>query len=76
MVGRQLLYLLLADKDYSLVKVFVRRPLAVKHPKLQQVITDFNNLAPVIPELEQRQVYICLGTTIGEAGSKEKIHSH
>ena len=70
LVGRHLLSLLLDDSDVADVVVLTRRPLATPHPKLQQGVVDFDQLASfVLPPVDD--FYCCLGTTIGKAGSEE-----
>ena len=70
LVGWQLLNLLLGDDYYGKVYVLTRRRLAIEHPKLEQIIIDFDTLATrnLLPEVQD--VYCCLGTTMKKAGSK------
>ena len=69
LVGSQLLFQLLNDDNYSKVVSLVRRSMNLKHPKLDERIVDFNNLAAT--EWQADDIYCCLGTTIGKAGSQE-----
>jgi uncharacterized protein YbjT (DUF2867 family) len=70
LVGRHLLSLLLDDRDVAEVVALTRRPLATPHPKLQQGIVDFDQLASfVLPPVDD--YYCCLGTTIAQAGSQQ-----
>ncbi len=70
LVGRHLLSLLLDDRDVAEVVALTRRPLATPHPKLQQGIVDFDQLASfVLPPVDD--FYCCLGTTIAQAGSQQ-----
>jgi uncharacterized protein YbjT (DUF2867 family) len=68
LVGRELLRTLLADADVSVVHALVRRPLDERHPRLHELIVDFNAL-PALPAVDE--VYLALGTTIRVAGSRE-----
>ena len=70
LVGGLALNDLLAGNDYSKVTALVRKPLALKHAKLQQVITDFRNLDTLGQALAADDVFCCLGTTIKKAGSQ------
>jgi uncharacterized protein YbjT (DUF2867 family) len=70
LVGREVLNLLLADPVYSQVTVLTRRPLGMEHPKLQEVIVDFNKLPQYAAVMQADDVYCCLGTTIKQAGSQ------
>ncbi|MDA9555858.1 nucleoside-diphosphate sugar epimerase, partial [Pelobium sp.] len=55
--------LLLNHPVYSHVTIFVRKPIAVNHPKLHQVITDFKNLDLVKDEIKADVIFCCLGST-------------
>jgi uncharacterized protein YbjT (DUF2867 family) len=70
LVGKQLLSMLLNSNDYKKVYVLSRRPLAEEHPKLEEIIIDFDRLPEQqLPEVND--VFCCLGTTMKKAGSKE-----
>lgn len=71
LVGWQLLNLLLSDTYYSKVYVLTRRRLNLNHPKLEQVVIDFDQLNQEINLPKVEDVYCCLGTTMKKAGSKE-----
>ncbi len=71
LVGGELLTLLLADADYRQVTVLVRRNLSRTHPKLEQRVVDFRDLAGAADAFEVDDVFCCLGTTIKKAGSQE-----
>ena len=71
LVGSAVLLRLLDDPCLQQVHVLVRRPLALKNPKLLQHIVDF----AALPDLQQTigqidEAYIALGSTIKTAGSK------
>jgi nucleoside-diphosphate-sugar epimerase len=96
LVGMQLLHQLFSSKEYLAVITLSRRELALKHPKLAQVVTDFSSLPslnlpdrlreknlggdlnPLIQDLERKALeihaYCALGTTIKQAGSKERFY--
>lgn len=71
LVGSELLEFLLKSDKYSKVYSIVRRPSKSKHPKLQEIVFDFNDEAayPDLPKVQA--IFCCLGTTIKAAGSKE-----
>jgi uncharacterized protein YbjT (DUF2867 family) len=75
LVGGQLMFICLHDDRISEVKVFVRKPLAFKHEKLKQVITDFSKPDTWAEEIKGGLVFCSVGTTIGNAGSKEKFRA-
>ena len=75
LIGSQLLPLLLASDRYAKVVVVGRRPVPVQHPKLVQVVVELDRLADVRLQLIADDVYCCLGTTIGQAGSKAAFYA-
>ena len=70
LVGGYLLKECLANEAVEALTIFVRKPLPLQHPKLKQVITDFDSLAKVAHEIKADVVFNCLGTTIKVAGSE------
>ncbi|AMS27014.1 oxidoreductase [Bacteroidetes bacterium UKL13-3] len=73
LVGKNCLYQLLETKEYSRVIALVRKPLAIKHHQLEQVIVDFDQLQHYKDKMTADDVFCCLGTTIGVAGSQENF---
>jgi uncharacterized protein YbjT (DUF2867 family) len=70
LVGTKLVDTLLADPDYDTIHVLVRRPFAATHAKLREHLVAFARLAEVDwPAVDD--LYCCLGTTIGIAGTRE-----
>jgi uncharacterized protein YbjT (DUF2867 family) len=72
LVGKALVQQLLNDELFEKVRIFVRRDTGLKHPKLEQLIVDFGK-----PEIWEKQLtgdvlFSALGTTLKQAGSKEK----
>ncbi len=70
LVGEECLRLLLLNPNYSNVKALVRRPLSIHHHKLQVIVTDFDKLHDTSQEINADDVFCCIGTTIGKAGSQ------
>lgn len=70
--GKDLVNVLLQDRDYTEVVIFVRRAGGITHPKLSEVGTDFDKLAEVATRIAGDVLFSCLGTTLKAAGSKEK----
>jgi uncharacterized protein YbjT (DUF2867 family) len=52
------------------VIALVRRPLDLQHPKLRQIVVDFERL-PSLPEFAGTDVFCTIGTTMRQAGSRE-----
>ena len=69
--GKDLLSQLLADDTYSEVHCFVRKPLALTHPKLHAHVVDFETPEAWADLLRGDVAFSCLGTTLAAAGSKE-----
>jgi uncharacterized protein YbjT (DUF2867 family) len=71
LIGRELVHLLLHDVNYEQVFIIVRSKTLLDHPKLTQVVTDFNNLELIADYLNDSDVYCTLGTTIRIAKTQE-----
>ncbi|MCX6132673.1 MAG: NAD(P)H-binding protein [Ignavibacteriales bacterium] len=71
LIGGHLLQLLLDDDAYNQVTVLVRKPLALRHSKLQEYVVNFDQLDKHKDSLRAHDVFCCLGTTIKVAGSQE-----
>lgn len=69
--GKDLLGKLLHDATYTHVSIFVRRPTNITHPKLNEIITDFDNLSNVAQHINGDILFCCLGTTLQTAGSRK-----
>lgn len=70
--GKDLVEVLLKDVEYTRIVIFVRRPTGIAHPKLTEVLTDFDNLGSVSEHINGDVWFSCLGTTLKAAGSKDK----
>src|SRR5665213_215645 len=72
LVGARLLQLLLNAGEYMRVTALSRRPLPLDHPRLANRVARFDeSLATQIKGLKCQHAFCCLGTTIGDAGSRE-----
>lgn len=71
LVGQQLLAQLLNHPRYIKVRSFVRRPSGVIHPKLEEIIIDFNQPDSWNILVQGDVLFSTLGTTLKTAGSKE-----
>ncbi|MDQ1087384.1 MULTISPECIES: oxidoreductase [unclassified Siphonobacter] len=70
LVGNYLVFKLLQSDRYEKVITLVRRPMHLKHPKLDERVVDFDQLSSE-DVAGADDVFCCLGTTIKQAGSKE-----
>lgn len=59
------------DLSFGKIKIFVRKPIAIKHPKLEQIIVDFDSIGNYSDSIKGHVVFCCMGTTIATAGSKD-----
>ncbi len=70
LVGSALLELLLGSNAVSRVTALVRRASHGAHPKLEQLIVDFDALESALSGRKASHVFCCLGTTMAKAGSR------
>src|SRR6476660_8496094 len=71
LIGGQLLELLLADNRYTDVIAISRKPLDASHHKLRNIVADATSLEQHKAQLAADDVFCCLGTTMGQAKTKE-----
>ena len=69
--GKDLVNVLLSDPDYTEVVAFVRRTSGLTHPKLVEIVTDYDKLEEVSGSINGDIWFSCLGTTLQTAGSTE-----
>ncbi|MGM0836638.1 MAG: oxidoreductase [Bacillota bacterium] len=73
LIGSRLTNQILENSEYASVCTIVRRPTSIKHPKLKEIVIDFTRILDYIEEFHVDEVFICLGTTRKQAGSKESF---
>ncbi len=75
LVGGECLRALTASPLYDRVLVVTRRDLGdqVAHPKIQQIVVDFAELASHAPRLAAQHAFCALGTTIKKAGTRDRF---
>jgi len=71
LVGHQLVLQLLASPEFEKVRSFVRRPSGIVHPKLEEIVIDFNKPASWNHLVQGEVLFSSLGTTIKTAKTKE-----
>lgn len=69
--GKDLVNNLLQDQDFQEVDIFVRKPLAMEHPKLKIHVVNFEKPEEWKDWVKGDVAFSCLGTTLKKAGSKE-----
>lgn len=68
LVGSSLTQVLIDDLRYEKIKILVRKKINLDHPKLEQIIFNFEN--PDQNVIKGDELFCCLGTTIKKAGSQ------
>jgi len=71
LIGKHLLQLLLESDQYNLVKAITRKPLDFQHPKLENIVVDFDKMTEQYSHFKTDDVFCCLGTTMKQARSKD-----
>lgn len=74
LIGNELLHVLMDAPEYKKVYALVRRPLDINHPKLMEVVVDFDRLFDYKHDFAVDDVFICLGTTIKKAKTQEEMY--
>lgn len=74
LVGSKLLPLLLESNNYNAVIAVTRKPLDIKHPKLQQHIINFDEIEKHASVFKADDIFCCLGIIIAKAGSQENFY--
>jgi uncharacterized protein YbjT (DUF2867 family) len=70
LVGRHTVQQLVASHRYQEVVAIGRRPVTLEHPKLRQMVVDFDDLGGAA-SMAADDVFCCLGTTMRKAGNRE-----
>tara|TARA_B100001250_G_C19647270_1_gene720975 strand:- start:23 stop:676 length:654 start_codon:yes stop_codon:yes gene_type:complete len=73
LVGRHLVKVLLDSNAFSLVTVVVRKKYFKKHPKLKEILLNFNDKKSLEGLEAPDHLFCCIGTTIKKAGSQKKF---
>jgi uncharacterized protein YbjT (DUF2867 family) len=70
LIGSQILQRLLEDPDFTIIKVLVRRPFDLTHPKVQLILLDFADEAAYQAAIAGSDVVFCsVGTTLKQVNS-------
>ena len=73
LIGNYLLEKLLNDSYFDTVRILIRRPIDITHPKLEKKIVDFNDSDSLLVALNNSDVLFCaIGSTMKKVkGDKE-----
>lgn len=72
LVGKQLVNQLLENEHFEKVRIFIRSETNLSHVKLEKHIVDFRKPETWEKQLTGDVLFSALGTTLKQAGSKEK----
>jgi uncharacterized protein YbjT (DUF2867 family) len=72
LVGNLILKEILSDKDFSEVRIFVRKTTGIINPKLKEFVTPLKDIGLLSHEIQGDVLFNALGTTIKQAGSQEE----
>lgn len=70
LVGNLILKDILNDRDFSEVRIFVRRPTGITNPKLKEFVNPMKDIDSLRSEIQGDVIFNALGTTIKQAGSQ------
>jgi len=62
-IGNSVLKQILSDENFTEVLVLVRKDLGIQHPKLRQLVLNFDEINKYASEITGDVVFSCLGTT-------------
>lgn len=72
LTGSLLVQQLLEDDSFNPVRILVRKPVALQHPKLQVELVDFNNYEEYKTKLGSGDcIFCCIGTTNSQVKGDE-----
>jgi uncharacterized protein YbjT (DUF2867 family) len=75
LTGNLLLQKLLLDDDFICVKLFVRKPIQIEHPKVLQYCVDLLRLEDYSNDFIGDVVFCCIGTTKKKTPDKNKYQA-
>jgi uncharacterized protein YbjT (DUF2867 family) len=74
LVGTELLHQLCASKEFSAVKLLVRRPSGFIHAKVQEFIVDFDHVETFAEHITGDVFFSCLGSTKAKTPDKRRYY--
>ena len=63
LIGGHLLNKLIQNNNYNKIKIFIRSEPEIKDPKIEKIITNFNNLQKFAEDIKGDDCFFCIGTT-------------
>ncbi|MGN6618766.1 MAG: NAD(P)H-binding protein [Ilyomonas sp.] len=75
LIGGELVDQLLKDDTFTTVRILVRKPVELTHPKLETRVVDFNNQDDFKNKLGQGDcIFCCIGTTMKNVKGDKKLY--
>ena len=75
LVGAELLQQLLADDAFDRVRILVRSPIKLQHPKLELYVTDFSDYDSYRKNLGKGDcIFCCIGTTMKKVKGDKALY--
>lgn len=75
LIGNQLLAYLLNDDYFSKVRILVRKSLSIHHPKIEELVIDFNHLEAFQKAMGEGDViFCCIGTTMKKVKGDKALY--
>lgn len=71
LVGSELVKQLIADSAYDEVILLVRKKSGIIHPKVKEILLNFNHSEYHIDNIQAHSMFICIGTTMKKAKTKQ-----
>ena len=72
LIGRHLLYQLIKNDNYNMIKLFVRSETSINEPKIKIIKTDFNYLENYKEDIKGDDCFFCIGTTKQNSPNKNE----
>lgn len=75
LIGNQLLHLILEDEYFAQIRVLVRQPISLSHPRLEVCVTDFDDYNNFHRSLGTGDtIFCCIGTTMKKVKGDKALY--
>jgi uncharacterized protein YbjT (DUF2867 family) len=74
LVGGELLSLLLEDDYFKKVRILIRRPFMMNHPKLERKLVDFSDADSLRLISMKGCSFLCVGTTLKKVNGDKEVY--
>jgi uncharacterized protein YbjT (DUF2867 family) len=73
LIGKEVVRQLIQDSAYKEIILLVRRKSGTANPKIKEILFDFSQESYFLENIEADQLFICIGTTMKKAKTKENF---